>query len=223
MASRAATQGTGQPGTHPGQRGQPTALTRPVALHAEVFTQGEAIARLVRTGLSIKDAAKACGLESDRAYKALGDGRVIAGALHAGTLTPDGLTTYQQAAHDYYLLVDKAEAEATALHTSALARHAQGGHKRRREVVTYDAAGNETGRQVVEEDIPPLLGATTFWLERRRPDLFGRVDRHELVPPAGETTADTSPLDRLNEALDAIARRSDAAAAVIDVHEAEGA
>ncbi len=217
MASRAADEGADQQVT--GKRGRPTTLTRPVPVHGDILPQGEAIARMVRTGLSVRDAAKALGLSVDAAYRCLGDGRVVAGLLWEGRLTEDRLTEFQQAALRFYDVVDKAEAEAVALHTSAIARHAQGGNVRRVTTKQYDAQGNQIGETVREEVIPPDLKASTFYVERRRPQEWGRAERHEIaLVDGGQVVQTASPLDRLAQALEEIERRRNEGARVIEAH-----
>ncbi len=219
MASRAATDGTPRARATGKGSGRPTRLAAPIPVHGDVLPQAEAIARLVRTGLSIKDAAKALGLSHDAAYRCLGDGRTVASLLLEGRLTREGLTEFQQAAWTFYDLVDKAEAEALALHTSAIARHAQGGNVRRVTTVNYDAQGNEIGRTEREEIIPPDLKASTFYVERRRPQEWGRAERHEIALVDGGAVVQTaSPLDRLAQALEEIERRRSEGARVIEAH-----
>lgn len=213
MASRAATTGARQ--RTAAKRGRPTSLDLPVPLHGTVLPQGEAIAKLVRTGLPVKEAAQALGLDYSAAYRCLGDGRVVAGLLWEGRLTEADLTDFQAAALAFYHHVDKAEAEAIALHTSALAKHATGGNVRRRTVTTYDSAGQVTGTQTTEEILPPEVRASTFFLERRRPDEWGRTERREHAIVGGEATVGTArPLDRLLDALDQIERRKAAGAGI---------
>lgn len=200
-----------------GRRGQPTALDRPVPLHATILPSGEALAELVRTGLPIKEAAQALGLDWSGAYRCLGDGRVVAGLLWEGRLEPDQLTDYQRAALDYFHLVDAAEAEALAIHTRVIQEAALGGHHvRKRTTRTYNAKGEETGRTETEEVIPPDLRASVFWTERRRPDLFGRTERREHALVGGDATVGTaSPREKLAEALAQIARRKEQGAGVV--------
>lgn len=219
MASRAAEAGQKIRPRDDDEIGRRASLDRPVPLHGEVMPQGEAIARLVRTGLSIKDAAKALGLSHDAAYRCLGDGRIVAGLLYEGRLDREALTTFQAQALAFYDLVDKAEAEALALHTSAIAKHAQGGNVRRVTTIQYDDAGQEVGRTVREEIIPPDLKASTFFTERRRPQEWGRAERHEIAMVDGPGVVQTaSPLDRLTAALEEIERRRTEGARVIEAH-----
>lgn len=227
MASRAATEGT-KPRTGRTKRGQPTALTRPIPLHGEILPQGEAIAQLIRTGLPIREAARSLGLSHDAAYRCLGDGRVVAGLIHEGRLNRADLTEFQAAALDFYDVVDRAEAEALALHASVHAAIVRGGHVRQRTVIHYDDQGRETGRTVHQDVLPPDRQATEFWMERRRPDLFGRAERLELALGHDSPEVGTArPVDRLREHLADIRRRTEAGRAVLatvdlgddDVHE----
>jgi hypothetical protein len=221
MASRAATEGAPK-AKRPGQRGKPTKLTQATVLHEEVLPHGEAIARLVRTGMPLKEAAMALGLDWSGAYKALGEGRAVASLILEGRHNPDKLTPYQAAALDYFQRVDRAEAEGLALAATALSTVMAGGHVRRRTEILYDAAGNETGRKVVEDVLPPDRQAQQFWLERRRPDLFGRAERVELALGAdGPVVQTASPRERLVQALADIERRKTAARDVIDIPDQE--
>lgn len=214
MATTAAATGA-KPRTT-GKRGKPTVLDRPVPLHAVILPMGEAIAELIRTGLPIKEAAQALGLDVSGAYRCLGDGRVVAGLLWEGRLEEPQLTDYQQAALDYFQRVDRAEAEALALHTRAIEKHATGGNVRTRETITYDKDGTETGKTVTTEILPPKLEASVFWTERRRPDLFGRTERREHALVGGDATVGVaSPREKLAEALAQITRRKAAGAGVV--------
>lgn len=216
MAAAAATAGAKATRKANGQAGKPHTLDRPVPVYATILPSGEALAELVRTGLPIKEAAQALGLDWSGAYRCLGDGRVVAGLLWEGRLEDDQLTDYQQAALRYFHLVDAAEAEAIALHTRALASHAQGGNVRTRETVTLDKDGNEVGKTVTTETLPPDVRATTFWLERRVPGLFGRTERREHALVGGDATVGVaSPREKLAEALAQITRRKAAGAGVV--------
>jgi hypothetical protein len=221
MASNAATAGAPK-AKRPGQRGKPTKLTQPTILHGEILPHGEAIARLIRTGMPLREAALALGLDWSGAYKALGEGRAVASMILEGRHDPDKLTPYQAACLDYFHKVDRAEAEGLALVSSALTGLIAGGHVRRRTEVLYDAQGNETGRKVVEDVLPPDRQAQQFWLERRRPDLYGRAERVELALGAdGPVVQTASPRDRLIQALADINRRKTAARDVIDIPDQE--
>lgn len=214
MATTAATKGA-KPRSK-GKRGQPTALDRAVPLHAKILPSGAALAELIATGMAIKEAAQHVGVDPSGAMKCLGDGRVVAGMLWEGRLAPSRLTAYQRHALEYFRLVDAAEVAAEHLHTDALRRHATGGNIRKRTTEVRDDKGQLVSTTTMTEELPPDPRVSLFWLERRRPDRYGRVERREHALVGGDPQVGVaSPRDRLAEALAQIARRKEQGAGVV--------
>lgn len=204
--------------------GRPHDLDRPVTFGGRELTASEAIIAIMRSGEPLYLAARACGLHHDTAYNWRSDGQRIASDLAEHRRELDDLTDYERAALAFSEGVSRAEAEAEALMAARLGQAAAGGTIRRRTVTEYDRNGNALTTKVTEETMPPDPKAAMFWLERRGPERWGRAQRLEHVAGDGPGTVQTdrSPLERLAEQLDAIARRRSAGAArlaAVDVDE----
>lgn len=207
--------------------GRPPAITRKaVDEFGQVWTVGEQVCAYLRDGLPIDDIAALVGINPTTIYRAQGEGHAVESLILEGRLDPGKLTRYQTAALGFCKAIRQAKADAVELRLRALSVLAEGGHVKRRTVTTYEITPSgerkAIGETVQEDVLPPDRAAAQVWLERRRPDLFGKVERIEHALGAeGPTVQTASPKEKLREALEAIERRKAQASAVIPVDEIE--
>jgi hypothetical protein len=193
----------------PHKPGRPHDLDRPIPQpDGTTIPAAEAIVRQMRTGLPIAQAAKAIGIDRATALGWRGDGATIRQRINDAVLTPDDLTRYQTAALAFFDAALQAEAHAEALYAARLSSAAAGGYVIERVVEEFDRSGNLLGKRVTRQNVPPDTKATTFWLQTRAPERWGRAQRIELGMADGPARVQTdSPLTQLAEALEAIERR----------------
>lgn len=195
-----------------GTVGRPHALDRPIQLPGGgTTTLSRAICNAVQTGVSLATAARAHGTTHQTVLNWRGEGSRLASLRLEGRL-PDKLTAYEDACLTFFDDLERAGASGMTLMAGRLVQLAQGGSRRIEEVL-YDADGNETGRKVRTEQLPPDRAAIVAWLERRHPQEWARAERLDVGPAAGEPVAQTSPYERLASELAEMARRSSEARA----------
>lgn len=135
---------------------------RRTKLKPKVF---DAIVGGVRTGATLVIAAKAAGIPEKTALEWYARGR-----------GEDPVRPTTKLYAEFASKIDEAEAAAAMDALSAIEKLKNGGWLKTKQRITENADGT---REIMNEteEAAPMLAAATWWLERRMPNEFGRVDR----------------------------------------------
>lgn len=145
----------------------------------------------VRGGSSQETAAAAAGISRRQLLRWLARGRVALAATddgddgHDPSQAPDADRPYAKLAYE----VDIAHAGAEVDAAAGILEMARGGQLVEESTVSRRDGSEETRKRYA----PPDWRALAFWLERRRPDTWGRGPSTIVVPPAD--TPDAPGLD----------------------------
>ncbi len=151
--------------------GRPTVVNKPVKLDdGSVVTAGQMVIDKLRLGLTHQDAVDSAGISRQTFHT----WRLQGARLRAQALDGRMLTAEERRAVAFLDDVEKAEALAVADRLAIIDGAARGGSIVTKTTVKTDADGNVTETTVVTETLRPEWTAAAWWLERKRPNEFGR-------------------------------------------------
>lgn len=199
-------QRSGQPRGRPA--GLPCALLRD---EGDGRTVHDVLVHYLRMGADVAVAAGKAHVTRSAVYDWLHEGARIAQAVDTGKVTPADLDAKDGAVLRFASLALEAVATAEADALENVVRLGAGGATRKRVTRTYEGDGEAAkivGRVEVEEELPPLLGANVFLLERRFSERWARPEQIAVVMGQNDPEAvPESPLPALLAALESMEQR----------------